>query len=249
MNSLLDQKIGNEVQCPRCAQTISSERFSAEVVVCNHCGFTSDNTEAARRAEQEKIFVKFVAIVGILLITGFMHLVEWDQHFFTIIPLKMKQMVGAASGEDLRKIVQICEVRLRHSCVEQALAQLSQKLPNDADVMLQLGEIERKTGQTAKAVEAYRAHFARGGNSSEAAYQLARIFEFNGQYKEAKEFYTRALFARPEVLQVTVVQNYVDMLIKMGERNEAKGLIDDIRKKNGPSAHYFMAKEYDSISH
>lgn len=237
-----------EVLCARCSQSVAQERLNTEVVVCNHCGFTNDHREIEFRASQEKAFVKFIAIVGIVLITGFIHLVEWDQHFFTIIPLKMKQMVGLASNEDLRKIVQICEVRLRHSCVQQALADLGKRDPKDADVMLQLGEILRKTGQTAQAVAAYKEHFNRGGNSSEAAYQLAKIYEFSGQYNEAKEYYSRALLARPEVLQVTVIQNYVDMLIKLGESKDARGIIEDVRKKNGPSAHYFMAKEYDSIS-
>ncbi len=242
MNNLL------ATNCPRCAQPIDNARLSAEVVVCNHCGFSPETRAIANQEKYERQYVKGLVLAAILIVASFIHVVEWDQYFFTIIPLKMRQIVGAASNEDLRKIVQICEVRLRHACVEKALAELSVKEPTNSDVMYDLGEILRKTYQTAGAVAAYRAHFARGGNNPEAAFQMAKIMQFNGQYNEAQAFYSRALLARPNVLQITVVQAYVDMLIKLGKTVDAKNVIDDIRKNAGPTAHYFMAKEYDSIS-
>lgn len=243
MNNLL------EGGCPRCAQPIAPERLTADVIVCNHCGFSPDDRVVEKQQKHEKQFVTGLIVASLLIVASYIHVVEWDQHFFTIIPLKMRQMIGSASGEDLRKIVQICEVRLRHACVQQALAELARKEPTNADVMYDLGEIQRKTGQDASAVASYREHFTRGGNRPEAAYQLARIMEFNGKYQEAQDYYSRALMAKPETLQVTVVQNYVDMLIKLGKKDEAKSIIEDVRTKQGPTANYFMAKEYDSISH
>jgi len=238
----------SETPCPRCAQNIAPERFAQDVIVCNHCGFTADTVAHKTESEIERQYIRAALCAGILIVAAFIQLVEWDQYFFSIIPLKMKQMTGLASSEDLRKIVGICEVRFHHACVEKALAQLSEKEPNNADVMFDLGEIRRKTGHTAEAAEAYQAHFARGGNSPDAAYELARIMEFNGQYDQAQNYYTRALMAKPEVLQVTVIQAYVNMLMKLGKNNDARAVIADVRRKNGPSAQYFMAKEYDSLS-
>lgn len=242
MNNLL------EATCPRCSQALAEDRVSADVVVCNHCGFSPETRAIEKQQQYEKQYVKALVVAAFFIVASYIHVVEWDQYFFSIIPLKMRQIVGSASSEDLRRIVQICEVRLKHTCVERALAELSNKEPSNSDVMYELGEIQRKTGQPAAAVASYRAHFARGGNSAEAAYQLARIMEFNGQYSDAQEFYARALMARPEVVQVTVVQAYVDMLLKLGKKAEAKGIIDDVRKKKGPEARQFMAKEYDSIT-
>jgi tetratricopeptide (TPR) repeat protein len=243
MNNLL------ETPCPRCSQNIAAERFEAEVVVCNHCGFTADAFTTQTQNQIERQYIKTAIITGIFIVAAFIQVVEWDQYFLSIIPLKMKQITSLASSDDLRKIVQICEARMHHSCVETALAELSVKEPNNSDIMYDLGEIRRKTGHTAAAVDAYKGHFARGGNSAEAAYQLARIMEFNGQYDEAQNYYTRALLAKPDVLQVTVIQSYVNMLIKLGKATDARAIIADVRKKNGPSAQYFMAKEYDSLTH
>jgi len=71
-----------------------------------------------------------------------------DHYFFSIIPLKMKQMVSLANSNDLREIADICKERLKHSCVEHALTDLSNVEKSNADVSYELGEIRRKIGYT-----------------------------------------------------------------------------------------------------
>jgi len=93
------------------------------------------------------------------------------------------------------------------------------------------------------AVAAYREHFARGGNSPEAAFELARILESRGQIQEAKEFYTRALLAKTQCFTSHCHSSYVNMFSECGQFAEAKKLIEDVRGRSD-TAKYFMAKEF-----
>jgi hypothetical protein len=54
------------------------------------------------------------------------------------------------------------------------------------------------------------------------------------------------LAAKPGILQVTVAQNYVKLLVGAGRLDQALNVIDRIRKK-GENASQFMDSEYKVI--
>jgi tetratricopeptide (TPR) repeat protein len=233
--------------CPRCQFDISNDRLEAEILVCNHCGYTNDQRMQSEQNSIAKKFAQGTVIAAVLLIVSFVHVVQWDRHFFSIMTLSAKSMTGMADSQDLREIVSICKERMKHSCTEDALYKLAKLESNNPDLLFDLGEIRRKTGQIDGAVAAYKAHFERDGQSVGAAYEWARIEESRGQIEKAKELYARALSLKTDVLQVTVIQTYVNMLLKANQFSEAKTIIEDVRKLKGPSAQYFMANEMAQV--
>jgi len=192
-------------------------------------------------------FVRATVVFAVLLVAAFVHVVQWDRHFFSIIPLQIKSMTGLANSQDLRKIATICTERMKHSCTESALFKLAHLESNNPDVLFELAEVRRKTGQSDGAVAAYKAHFERDGQQPGAAYEWARIEQSRGHIDAAKELYKRALELKSEVLQVTVIQAYVQMLLQARLYSDAKSVIEDVRKLKGPSAEYFMAKEMAEV--
>ena len=64
-----------------------------------------------------------------------------------------------------------------------------------------------------------------------------------GQVDDATKYFEQVLNARPDVLQVTVVQNYVKVLMDHQRYDQARKLIKDIRGK-GPDSALFMDAEY-----
>jgi len=238
----------SDIICPQCQQNVSEERAQSAVIVCNHCGFTQNTLEGEMDKQHDNRFMKVVLIGAAIGLATFIHFVHWDVYSFSILPLKAKQWTGTASSEDLRLIAKICMERMRYSCAENALIGVTEKDATDLDSVFQLGELQRKTGKQDAAITTFQQYFSRGGNSAEAAYSLARLFETRGNTKDASDYYARALLAKPDVLQITVVQAYVAMLMKNGQSKEAAQLIEDVRKKNGPEGQSFMAKEYDQIS-
>ena len=63
---------------------------------------------------------------------------------------------------------------------------------------------------------------------------------------EAAKYYDYVLGAKPDVLQVTVIQNYVRLMMDAHRLDKAKQLIEEVRSKSAASA-YFMDDEFKRI--
>ena len=62
-----------------------------------------------------------------------------------------------------------------------------------------LGEIQKKHGETQKAIDTYKQLYDSGGYSQAAvAYELAKLYEDNKQLDQAKEFYQKVVTEYPE---------------------------------------------------
>ncbi len=237
-----------ELICPRCQQTVSEERTSEDVIVCNHCGYTHDRREAELEARHERRFSMIVFVGALIALAGFIQFVHWDTYSFEIIPLKVKEWTNTANSQELRKIADICRDRMIYSCTENALSEILQKNPNDLSSLEELAELQRLLGESAPAMQNFKSYFAQGGSDPAADFSYARLLDAAGQYADAQVYYQRTLLAKPAVIQVTVIQSYVSMLMKTHQIKEAIALIDDVRKHNGPEGKEFMAQEYNQIT-
>jgi predicted negative regulator of RcsB-dependent stress response len=62
-----------------------------------------------------------------------------------------------------------------------------------------LGEIQKKHGETQKAIDTYKQLYDSGGYSQAVvAYELAKLYEDNKQLDQAKEFYQKVVTEHPE---------------------------------------------------
>lgn len=233
--------------CPRCGFEISRERMNEAIVICNHCGLTRSGEEKKLELKMQRNYVRFSIVFGILLVMSYIHLMQWDQDFVAVIPLKVKSLTGLANAEDYRSLSEICMRRMNYDCAKDSLTQVVQKEIGNSEASFELGELQRKTGDFNSALRSYNSHFERGGQNPGAAFELARLHERKNDLASAQKFYQMALELRPDVLQVTVLQNYVRMLLNTGNYAEADKIITAARKSKGPAGEAFMSAEMNQI--
>jgi tetratricopeptide (TPR) repeat protein len=101
-------------------------------------------------------------------------------------------------------------------------------------------------GHYQEAVNTYRTFFSKGGVDLEASYNFARALGQVGMVDEASKYFDYVLGAKPDVVQVTVVQNYVKLLMEANRLDQAQKLIEGVRKQSETSA-YFMEDEFKKI--
>jgi tetratricopeptide (TPR) repeat protein len=234
--------------CPQCKQDIAEERLRESVVICQHCGFSDQKTNKSLEKKIFKSYLKASLLVTVLLVASFIQAVNWDQYFFSIIPLKIKEMTSTASTMDLKEITRICNERKKWDCVEASLLKTYQSSPNtEIEALAELGKIQFQRGETDAALQTFSTYFAQGGLSLDASYDYARSLSLRGQVDQASQVYEKILEAKPDTLQVTVAQNYVRLLMNNNRFSQAKDLLEEIRK-SGSNANMFMDKEFQEIA-
>jgi tetratricopeptide (TPR) repeat protein len=229
--------------CPRCNQDISDERKQSAVIVCDSCGWVISSSESQFREKGEKRFVRFAVILSFIMVAGFLQLAVWDNHALEVLPLQFKELIGSSSNEDLETMAQICLERKKLDCVERDYSKLGER---DMKNLLRLGKFQMNREHYNEAVNTYRNFFAKGGIDLEGSYLFARALGQVGMVDEASKYFDYVLGAKPDVLQVTVIQNYVKLLMEANRLDQAKKLIESVRNKSDTSA-YFMDNEFKQI--
>jgi len=231
--------------CPRCASEITSERIIGGTIVCE-CGWTrSIRSDTVDRSNIDRTCASIIVIGGIV-IASFLHAVNWDKYFFTIIPLKVAQIIGTADAGDFERIASICEERKKHDCVEKAYMGIVRVQPANLENLNRLGQLQYKREKYQEAVQTFTKYFAQKGKDVHAAYSHAQALVKLKRYEDAGKYFRFALAQKEDVIQVTVVRAYVQMLVTSNKLRDAKSTILAYRKKSA-SANMFMTKELEDI--
>lgn len=231
--------------CPACHRQIPHDRIFATVIVCQ-CGWTASSfSKAAERKITDRISATII-VSAMLMVGAFIHAINWDTHFFSVIPLKAKELTGMASAQDLFKIVEICKSRHKHSCVKDSYRQIY-RINKDLEILAKLGELEQATGNAQAAANAFKEYVKLGGNQAEPLYRYAQVLASMGQVDEAVRYYRQVLEQKPDTLQVTVTRSYVSMLIEHKRYEHAVEVIEFYRKK-ADNTGYFMEKELQALN-
>lgn len=229
--------------CPRCKQDVSAERRKKSPVICDHCGYTASPGRSMVMKAAEKQTIIIYSGLLVMFVAVLVQLVTWDRHSGEIIPLKLKQTIGMASPGDIDRIGEICMDLRKFDCVE---SNYSSAAGVDWNKLYQLGHFQMRRGKFNEAAHTYYNYFQKGGTELEASYDYAKALAKLGQVEEAIKYFDAVLAARPDVLQVTVVQNYVKLLMEHNRYDQARKLIGDIRGK-GPQTGSFMEAEFIKI--
>jgi tetratricopeptide (TPR) repeat protein len=229
--------------CPRCKQDVSPDRRNQSPVICNNCGYIPSTLPVSVKAETEKRVIAIFAPICALVLFSYIQLMTWDSHSIEILPLAAKQTLGISSVADNDRYAEICMDLKKWDCVEINYAKVAAADPTK---LPRLGNFQMKRAKYNEAAQSYFAFFKSGGNDLEASYNYAKALAQLGQVDEATKYFEQVLAARPDVLQVTVVQNYVKLLLDHQRYEEARKLIADIRSR-GPETGSFMEAEYQKI--
>lgn len=229
--------------CPRCKLDISPERKKTMPVICDHCGFTSGNDQKLENEIQKKTITAFIA-VSILVVAAHIQLSNWDKHSLSIIPLAVKEMIGADGPSDFEAKAAMCMELKKWDCVEASYLKAAAVDP----VLLQrAGDFQMKREKWNPAAQSYYKFFQAGNQNLDVSYSYAKALAKLGQVDDAVKYFDQVLAAKPETLQVTVVQNYVKLLMDAQRFDQAKVLIAKIRKESGPAGESFMEDEFKKI--
>ncbi len=233
--------------CSVCGNEISNEKVLDNIAVCD-CG----HLHSFKKESKPKLISRFqlsVAVFAMTLVAGFVHLVQWDGHSLSVIPLKIKQFSGGSSSEDLKALSQICTERLKWSCVADSLEARYRMSPEtELETLGELGELHYKLGETKQAAAVLKAYSEKGGKNEKLQYVYAQSLGRLGMIDEAIAVYDAILSSRSDVLQITVAQNYVKLLIQNDRKKEAKTVLARLRKL-GENTSGFMEKEFSELGH
>lgn len=230
--------------CPRCKLDIAPERKLAKPVICNHCGYTSGNDQIVHDEIEKKNIVAF-SILSAFVIAAHIQLLNWDSHSLNIIPIAAKEMVGLSSAADHEAKAAICMDLKKWDCVEASYIETAKV---DPSLWRRAGDFQMKRAKYAEAARSYYPLFQSGeAQDIEVSYNYAKALAKIGQVDEAVAYFDAILAARPDVLQVTVVQNYVKLLMDHQRYDQAKVLISKVRQSSGPAGDSFMNEEFDKI--
>lgn len=229
--------------CPRCQLTISDERQRSTPIICDNCGFVLSHSDEDARAQIDRTFIYVAVTFGAFLVAGFMQVSKWDGAALQVIPLQIKALIGMSSIPDMEQMASICMDRKKYDCVEENYEKIASR---DQTKLLRLGKFQMSRARYQQAVDTYRTFFQNKGVDLEASYNFARALGQVGQVDEAAKYYDYVLGAKPDVLQVTVIQSYVKLLMDANRLDQAKRLIEDVRRKSSESA-YFMDEDFKKI--
>lgn len=214
--------------CPRCQMEIPSERLRESVIICSHCGHTTNQKQTQLEKKAEKRYVTLVTSLCAVLTMAFVLVVQWDNHVMEALPLKAKQMMGAASAGDLTRLREICKDRKNLECQVEVTQQLTRV---DNEAFAELGKMQYLMGKHREAMRSFSKYFDNGGLSLDASYHYARSLEKDGQVEQAAKYYEDVIAGKPDTLQITVTKNYIKMLMEYNRKQQAKNVLANIRKR------------------
>jgi len=230
--------------CPICKQDISEERRRQRPVICNHCGFTATQTSQQVQNQVEKRTIIWMSAICFSIVAGYLVLMNWDKHSLSIIPLTVKETFGGMTPADHEKKSEICMDLKKWDCVESAYTHIAQ---NDQSAWRRVGDFQMKRAKYSEAAQSYYRFLQGGGQDLGVSYSYAKALAELGQVDEAVKYFDEVLAAKPDVLQVTVVQNYVKLLVEHKRYDQARTLIEGTRTRGGPTAGMFMEAEMKQI--
>lgn len=229
--------------CPQCKLDISPERKKIMPIICDHCGFTSGNDQKLENEIQKKTITAFVAF-SIFVVAAHIQLSNWDKHSLSIIPLVVKETIGADGPSDFEAKAEMCMELKKWDCVETSYLKAA---ANDPTLFQRAGDFQMKRQKWNPAAQSYYKFFQAGNQNLDVSYSYAKALAKLGQVDDAVKYFDQVLAAKPETLQVTVVQNYVKLLMDAQRFDQAKVLISKIRKESGPAGESFMEDEFKKI--
>tara|TARA_Y100000817_G_C16846872_1_gene540399 strand:+ start:892 stop:1617 length:726 start_codon:yes stop_codon:yes gene_type:complete len=217
--------------CPKCGAVIDRKRLSDPVVVCQECGTVVNDAEKVEEKKQYWNFFWSLASICAAILVLFFYMRHWQGEAASVFPLQLKSLVGLAEVDDFEKLQSVCEDQQKVDCISKLTQEIQLKQPGHLLSLERLGHIKYLTKNYDDAVESYRTYFVHGGRDSSALYEYAISLEKIDDPEKARSIYEIALRQKPDVLQITVYEKYIKLLIKTGDVKKAIETIKYVQSK------------------
>src|ERR1044072_130273 len=195
--------------CPRCFTNLESELSSYDTTVCTGCGYVVSSNEKEFESRTAKSVIVYLLVFSIVVLTLFFQVRNWDRHAFSIIPIQIKNLVGAMGVQDLEDRAAMCLERRYYDCVEQDYTGIA-NATRDLGMIMRLGKFQMSRERYQEAAQTFQVYFQNGGKDLNAQINYAKALGKIGNVDEASKWYEQVLAAKPDVVQITVIQNYVN---------------------------------------
>lgn len=228
--------------CPRCHAEISEERRNSVPLVCDNCGHVVSGAEAKVEETMNKNY-KYGMFGFAAFVIGF-HLFfsAWGGYTFEV---RWIQLFGGNSVASQERMAQICIETFQYDCAEEAYLAVAR---TDSKAFLKLGKFQMSRQNYAGAAQSLKQYLASNEDQNfDVTYLLARSLSETGQIDEASDLYESIIRSKTDILQVTVIQKYVELLMKHQRWEQAQNIIKEIRKR-GEAVADFMSPQYTEIT-
>lgn len=228
--------------CPRCHTEISEGRRNAVPTICDNCGYVISNNEQKSEQSLAKnykygMFAFAAAVVGSHLFFS-----SWGGYTFEV---RWIQLFGGNSVASQERMAQICIETFQYDCAEQAYLSIAR---TDSKQFLKLGKFQMSRQNYTGAAQSFKQYLATNEDVNfDVTFLLARSLSEANSVDEAASLYENIIHAKTDVLQVTVIQKYVEMLMKNQRWAQAQRIIEEIRKRDESVAD-FMGPQYTEIT-
>lgn len=204
--------------CPRCGAEFTAEHHSAGSLICA-CGWADTTTEVKAEASHQKRSIQIMTGFAFLFVAGLVHVGSWGNHAFSIPFTKAAELTGLLSTDGYRELAKTCVELNKWSCAEDAY--LGAATAGFVEGYAQLGSLDARLNQPAKALQAYAAYEKSGGREQLPLIAFAKLLEGANQDAEATRVYEKSIQVKPEVLAVQATSGLVRIMIKQGHYTEA----------------------------
>ncbi|MBK8201735.1 MAG: hypothetical protein IPK68_05245 [Bdellovibrionales bacterium] len=233
------------LSCPICGKTITRDRIFLQMAVCE-CGWTSSLRSAHSESQRDSRTATGLVGAAVLLVLGVIHVIQWDSYAVEIALIKGKELAGIAQIADLERKVEICERRGELNCVAATLSKLHLHNSKEIKYTSALALVQSKLGRWSDATLTFADYVKAGGRESEILFEYAKVLATTSKIEMAVTYFDHILESKPGVIQIKVTRAYVNMLMANGRFDQARVIIERVRKL-GENAAYFLDDEMREI--
>lgn len=197
--------------CPRCGNQVNQV---SNTLICK-CGWTYSKSE---ETSQGPVILGMI-LTCTLVAASLFHFFQWGSYGFKVF--------FATPAEKL----EICMDLKKYDCVENNYEKLFQST-SDIKHLEELGEFQFKREKFQEATQTYKLYFAQKGQSYKAAYYYAHSLAKTGELDSAIQYFDSILRSKPQVLMVTVMESYLEVLVSNNRIGKAREILTWINKAN-----------------
>lgn len=212
--------------CPVCKRSIPAERQIADQLICE-CGWSQSLTSKSSGSLTGVFGILFVTL---LMLGGFIHIINWDKYSVAIVPLKLKELHGSASYKDQIKISEICHERKKYDCQSKALEKaLEFNFQNEA-LTKEIISLNYRMENYDQVIRYASMNLGHNEKDHESRIYLAQAYYHLDQVEESKKHYRYLTSGTPNMDKLNAARAYVRLLIGTNDYVTAKNVIKSYRK-------------------